>query len=790
MKFNESWLNELIDPGLKSDALGDCLTMAGLELESLETAAPLFNAVVVGVIDNIEAHPDADKLRVCQVSIGENSSVQVVCGAANARQGLRVALAQVGTELPQGMKIRKAKLRGVESSGMLCSAAELGLSESSDGILELADNAPIGADLRQYLDLDDLIYEVDLTPNRADCLSVTGIARELAVLTGRPLKKAQLEPVNATINDQFPVRIEGYESCPKYAGRVVRGVSATALTPPWMQERLRRCGIRSLGSLVDITNYVMLELGQPMHAFDLHKLKGGIVVRKALSDESLILLDGVEVALDDQTLVIADQDNVLALAGVMGGSYSAVSDETVDIFLESAFFRPEVIAGKARSYGLHTESSHRFERGVDFRLQATAIERATRLILDICGGQPGPVSELSSEESLPQLSPVALRRTQIERILGVSLRDTKIVNILSGLGCELSSSESGWSVVPPSYRFDLQIEVDLIEELARVYGYDNIPAHSRSWAPVIEAEPEATVSLQKIKSEFVDLGYQEVITYSFVDAKTEGLLNPGYQAMILENPISSELSTMRTTLWGGMLQAVSHNLRRQQSRVRIFETGLVFIPGESGLEQRQRIAGAVMGSVLPEQWASPSRDVDFFDIKGDLQSLLDMRGLDYQWASGRHAALHPGQTAEIFCNGQSVGWVGSLHPELQQKLDVSKRVFLFEFDIATMMQAELPAFRALSRFPAVRRDLALLVDESVSYGQISSSIEVLELEILSEYQIFDVYQGEGLVSGRKSLALGLILQELSRTLEEDEVERTVSLILKKLKADVGASLRT
>jgi phenylalanyl-tRNA synthetase beta chain len=789
MKFNESWLNEFIDPGLRSGALGDCLTMAGLELESLETAAPLFNAVAVGVIDNIEAHPDADKLRVCQVSTGENSYVQVVCGAANARQGLKVALAQVGAELPQGMKIRKAKLRGVESSGMLCSAAELGLSESSDGILELAENAPVGADLRQYLDLDDLIYEVDLTPNRADCLSVTGIARELAVLTEQPLKEYQLEPVSATINDQFPVRIEDYESCPKYAGRVVRGVSATALTPQWMQERLRRCGIRSLGPLVDITNYVMLELGQPMHAFDLHKLKGGIVVRKALVDESLVLLDGVEVTLDDQTLVIADQDNALALAGVMGGSDSAVSDETVDLFLESAFFKPEVIAGKARSYGLHTESSHRFERGVDFRLQATAIERATRLILDICGGQPGPVSELSSEESLPQLSPIALRRTQVERVLGVSLGDSKIVNILSGLGCELSSSESGWSVVPPSYRFDLRIEVDLIEELARVYGYDNIPAHSRSWAPVIEAEPEATVSLQRIKSEFVDLGYQEVITYSFVDAKTEGLLNPDHQAMTLENPISSELSTMRTTLWGGLLQAVSHNLRRQQSRVRIFETGLVFIPGESGLEQRQRIAGAVMGSVLPEQWASPSRDVDFFDIKGDLQSLLDRRGLDYRWASGRHAALHPGQTAEIFCKGQSVGWVGSLHPELQQKLDVCKRVFLFEFDIATMTQGELPAFRALSRFPAVRRDLALLVDESVSYGQISSSIEGLELAILSEYQIFDVYQGEGLVSGRKSLALGLILQELSRTLEEEEVERTVSLILKKLKADVGASLR-
>jgi phenylalanyl-tRNA synthetase beta chain len=790
MKFNESWLREYIEPGLNSEALGECLTMGGWELDSLKTAAPPFTAVVVAVIETIKPHPDADKLRVCRVSTGEQSYVQVVCGAANAREGLKVALAQVGAELPQGMKIRKAKLRGVESSGMLCSAAELGLAESSEGIMELAADAPVGVDVREYLDLDDLVYEVDLTPNRADCLSVIGIARELAVLTGEPLKSNPIKPVSATIKDLFPVRIEDAVSCPTYAGRVIRGVLSTALTPLWMQERLRRCGIRSLSPIVDISNYVMLELGQPMHAFDLDKLDSEIIVRKAVKDESVALLDGKDITLDDQTLVIADREKVLALAGVMGGSESAVDSSTVDIFLESAFFKAEVIAGKARAYGLHTESSHRFERGVDFKFQQAAIERATGLILDICGGEPGSVTDIKSEENLPRIFPIEFRREQVSHILGISLEDAEIEHIFNGLGCELSPVESGWVVVPPSYRFDLRIEVDLLEELARVFGYANIPARSRSWTPVIEAEPEAVTGIAQIKSRLVDSDYQEVITYSFVDAETEALLNPAYQAITLANPISSELSTMRTTLWGGLLQAVGHNQRRQQQRVRIFETGLVFLPLESGLEQRQRIAGAVTGNVLPEQWASSSREVDFFDLKGDIQMLLDSTGLDYKWNPGTHQALHPGQAAEVSCEGRLVGWVGCLHPELQKQLSVDTKVFLFELDMLTLTRGELPRFHALSRFPTVRRDLALMVDEHVSYGAISSSIESLHLDLVSEYQVFDVYQGDGLVSGRKSLALGLILQDLSRTLEDDEVEATVALILKKLKADVGASLRT
>jgi phenylalanyl-tRNA synthetase beta chain len=790
MKFNESWLKEYIDPGLDSTALGDCLTMGGLELDSLESAAPPFISVVVATIVSIQPHPDADKLRICQVSSGRGGTVQVVCGAANAREGLMVALAQVGAKLPQDMIIRKAKLRGIESSGMLCSATELGLAESSDGILELPDDAPNGVDLRQYLDLDDLVYEIDLTPNRADCLSVYGVARELAVLTEASLEQDPIVPVAAELTDVFPVKILDAASCPRYVGRVIRGVCATAETPWWMRERLRRCGIRSLGALVDITNYVMLELGQPMHAFDLDKLKEEVVVRRAAKNESLVLLDGAEIFLDDQTLVIADQEKPLALAGVMGGNDSAVTDTTKDVFLESAFFRPEMIAGKARSYGLHTESSHRFERGVDFNLQAQAVEKATRLILDICGGQPGSTTEVCSDEDLPHISPISLRPAQVMRILGVSFEASEIEKILTGLGCDLLPTKNGWAVTPPSYRFDLRIEVDLIEELARVHGYNNISARSRSWAPVIKPEPESTVSITKIKSKFVDLGYQEVITYSFIDAKTEALLSPSYSAMTLENPISSELSTMRTTLWGGLLQTINHNHRRQQSRVKIFEVGLVFIPTDSGLEQRQRIAGAATGSVLPEQWGEPSRDVDFFDVKGDIQYMLGDQASGYRWVSDVHPALHPGQAAKVSFQNQLIGWMGSLHPELQQKLDVDKRVILFEFDSSALMQASLPMFQPLGRFPVVRRDLALLVDKSVSYGEISSSIESLDLDIVSEHGIFDVYQGKTLVSGRKSLALGLILQDLSRTLEENEVDHAVSLILKKLKADVGASLRT
>ncbi len=791
MKVNESWLREWVDPPLSVEAIGARLTMAGLELDGISPAAPSFEGVVVARIAEIAPHPDADKLRVCQVDAGEGQRVQVVCGAANAARGMTVALATVGAVLPGGMKIRKAKLRGVESLGMLCSAAELGLEESSSGIMALPQSAPLGEDLRRYLELDDAVLEIDITPNRADCFSVTGVARDLAVATDSPFDPPQVEPVAAACDDALTIHIDAPEACPHYAGRIIRDVDVVAETPLWMRERLRRCGIRSLGPIVDVTNYVMLELGQPMHAFDLSKLEGGIVVRFARSGEKLGLLDGNEVELDNATLVIADQSSALALAGVMGGEASAVSAQTRDIFLESAFFQPTVIAGKARQYGLHTESSHRFERGVDFRLQEKAIERATGLIVSICGGRPGPVTIDRHDVQLPQRAAIDLRRGRIPKVLGIEMEDAAVERIFTGLGCTIEPVEAGWTVLPPSFRFDLQIEVDLIEELARIYGYDRIPAQSRSAVTAIEARSETAVPLSVLKRQLNHLGYQEAITYSFVDASLEAQLNPGHQPLSLLNPISSDLAVMRSTLWGGLLKTVGHNQRRQQNRVRVFESGLVFQLQGDELAQVEHIGGAAYGDVWPEQWAQAPRKHDFFDTKGDVETLLRIASIQsrVEWRPADHPALHPGQSAELFLDDRSIGHVGALHPNLQQKLGFDQPVFLFELQLEPLRQRDLPHFEPLPRYPSVRRDLALVVDENVSYAQLVASIEALELEVIRNYRVFDVYQGKGVASGRKSLALSLILQDFSSTLSEEEVERVVTLVIERLNADVGATLR-
>ncbi len=791
MKINESWLREMVDPDLDAKALGDLLTMAGLELDGMGPSAPPFSGVVVAQIAEIAQHPDADKLRICQVDTGSGELTQVICGAANARKGLKVAMATVGAVLPGDFRIKKAKLRGVESFGMLCSAAELGLAESADGIMELPEDAPLGADLREWLDLDDTVFDIDLTPNRADCLSVQGIAREVAVLTGALLKLPEVENVDPASDAALPVEITASSACPRYAGRVVRGIDPTAQTPIWMQEKLRRCGIRSLSPVVDVTNYVMLELGQPMHAFDLAKLDGGIRVRQAETGERLELLDGKTVELDADTLVIADHRQALALAGVMGGSGSAVDDDTRDIFLESAFFTPEQIAGKARKYGLHTESSHRFERGVDFALQRRALEWATALIVEICGGEPGPVTEAVSEADLPALPAISLRRERPSRMLGIALDDAWIETVLRGLGCEVEADATGWRVTPPSYRFDLRIEEDLIEELARVHGYNNIPSHSRSWSPEVKPIAEAEVPMSLVRQRLVDLGYQEVITYSFIDEKTEQAIDPRVEALALANPISSELAVMRTSLWGGLLQVVRYNLRRQQPSVRIFETGLVFVPKSSGLSQVPRLAGAITATAYAEQWGLPQRKPDFYDIKGDVENLLQLCHLDGKvvWHPGEHPALHPGQCASVRLDGREIGLVGALHPALQDSFGIDEPVFLFDFDREALRRRELPVFEPLSRYPAMRRDLAIVVDENVSFAEISQSIEALALDIVSDFEVFDVYKGEGVASGRKSIALSLILQDLSRTLEDEDVERAVTMVLQKLESDVGASLR-
>lgn len=791
MKFNESWLKEYVETGLDAEAIGARLTLAGLELDGVEPAAEVFSGVVVARIESLEPHPDAEKLRVCRVNDGERTDLQVICGAANVYEGMVTALATVGAELPGGMKIKKAKLRGVESFGMLCSASELGMAESSDGIMELSNDAPVGTSIRDYLDLDDQILEIDLTPNRADCFSLRGVAREMSVLTGADVTGFDVAAVQPVIDDRFPVTLSAGEACPRYVGRVVKGVDLSAATPVWMSERLRRAGIRSLHPVVDVTNYVMLELGQPMHAFDLDKLVGGIDVRMASDKEKVTLLDGKELELSAGSLVIADANGAHALAGVMGGEDAAVSDSTQDIFLESAFFSPLAIAGRARAYGLHTESSHRFERGVDFDLQKTAIERATALIIEIAGGQAGPVSEVVSEADLPSLPTIQLRQDQIERRLGVSFDNETVQEILQGLGCEVSTSDSGWAVVPPSYRFDLRIEVDLIEELARVYGYDRIPSTARSWAPVIEKAEESALSLNVVKQSLVDNGYQEVITYSFVDPASEKLLNPGHKGLKLANPISADLSVMRSSLWPGLLKVASHNQRRQQLRIRIFETGLVFQQTSEGLQQPTHIAGALSGPLDVENWLAPARNADFFDMKADLEQLFEKAGIkeDVEWEAGTNPALHPGQCARLSYQGRDIGWCGALHPNLKDSLDLESDVYLYEVDLESLKTRPVPAFSELSRFPSLRRDLALLVDENVSYGKIRAAVDSLDLAIIKETHIFDVYQGEGVATGLKSIALGLILQDFSRTLEDADVEQIIERVLAKLADEVGASLR-
>ena len=795
MKINESWLRELANPAMSVEAMGAALTMAGLELDGIEPAAAPFSGVVVAKIESLAAHPDADKLRVCQVNVGDSDLRQVVCGAANAAAGMIVALAEVGAELPGEMKIRKAKLRGVESYGMLCSASELGLAESSSGIMSLPESATIGLNLRAYLDLDDQVLDIDLTPNRADCFSVTGVARELAIIGDLRFRATEIPPIPAETNDQFPISVAAAKACPVYAGRIITGINFDAETPVWMAERLRRCGIRSLNPIVDITNYVMLEIGQPMHAFDLAKLDSQIVVRFAESGEQLTLLDGNEITLNPDALVIADQSGALALAGIMGGESSAVNSETTEIFLESAFFPPTMIAGKARQYGLHTESSLRFERGVDFTLQQDAIERATGLILDVCGGQAGPATTIRNDEALPEISTITLHRDRVEQVLGIRVEDAVISKMLVGLGCETMLLDDTWHVMPPPFRFDLTLEVDLIEEVARLYGYDNIPAKSRSWAPVIEARPETQVSVGRLKARLNELGYQEVITYSFVDASIEKAIHPQMGALALANPISADLAVMRTTLWGGLLQTVRYNQRRQQNRVRIFESGLVFIPGADSsdraeLDQKAVCSGAISGDLLPEQWGLAARKGDFFDIKGDVESLLQLASLQQvEWRSCNHQALHPGQAAELFLDGQSIGTVGALHPGLQNQLKLDFPVFLFELSLAALEQRKLAQFKVLPKYPSVRRDLALLVDVNVTYSQLSQSIDAIGSKLIREYEIFDVYTGKGVTAGRKSLALSLILQDFSSTLSEDEVDREMAEVMESLQTDIGATLR-
>ncbi len=790
MKFSEKWVREWVDPPVSTEALAEQLTMAGLEVDSIEPAAADFDNVVVGEVARVEPHPQADRLRVCQVNVGAAEPLSIVCGAPNVRQGMRVPTAMIGARLP-GIKIKKSKLRGVESHGMLCSATELGLAESAEGLLPLPAEAPVGVSVRDYLGLDDHIIEVDFTPNRGDCLSVLGIAREIGVINRCAVKSPDVAPAEAMLSDTFPVELQAPADCPRYLGRVVKGVDPKAETPLWMRERLRRSGIRSLGPLVDVTNYVLLELGQPMHAFDLAKLNGGVVVRRAVAGEKLTLLDGKSITLQDDMLVIADHNAPVALAGIMGGEDSAMGDETCDIFLESAFFTPEVVRGRGRRFALQTDSSYRFERGVDPEQQRRAMERATALVLEIAGGQAGPVIEVADAAHLPVRQPITLRRERIARVLGVSVDDAQVEDILTRLGMAVEPQAQGWHVTSPAYRFDIAIEADLIEEIGRIFGYDQVPGEMPQGCLTMAARPEALTEQAQLRQTLVQRGYNEAITYSFVDPDTQRVLDPDNPPLILANPISSEMSAMRTTLWCGLLKAVAHNLNRQQHRVRLFETGLRFVQTADGLRQQGMVAGVAAGNAWPEQWGAPARAVDFFDIKGDVEALLGLTGCagDFIFSPAKHAALHPGQSALISREGQEVGWLGALHPEVIDNLGLVPGTFVFELILERMALGVVPQFQGLSKFPSIRRDLAIVVDDEISAQTVCESVQNAAGGLLKDVHLFDVYRGKGIAEGKKSLALGITLQDYKRTLTDEEVEDVVERVMTALTDQIGASLR-
>ncbi|CAO3308663.1 MULTISPECIES: phenylalanine--tRNA ligase subunit beta [unclassified Pseudomonas] len=792
MKFSEQWLRGWVNPQVSRDELVARLSMAGLEVDSVTPAAGQFSGIVVGEILATEQHPDADKLRVCQVSSGQET-FQVVCGAPNARPGIKIPFAMIGAELPGDFKIKKAKLRGVESFGMLCSAAELQISEENDGLLELAADAPVGEDIRKYLSLDDASIEIGLTPNRGDCLSIAGLARDVSALYDTPVTRPVVPAVAAAHDEVRPVEVSAPAACPRYLGRVIRNVDLSKPTPLWMVERLRRSDVRSIDAAVDITNYVMLELGQPMHAFDLAEINGGIRVRMAEEGEKLVLLDGQEVALRADTLVIADHTRALAIAGVMGGEHSGVNTEkTRDLFLESAFFEPISVAGKARSYGLHTDASHRYERGVDSQLAREAMERATQLLLDIVGGEAGPVVEAVSEQHLPQVAPVTLRAERITQMLGMEMDPAQVEQLLNAL--ELTTTKSGegqWTVSVPSHRFDISLEVDLIEELARLYGYNNLPVRYPQARLAPQGKPETRGDLPTLRRLLVARGYQEAITYSFIDPKLFELFSPGVEPLLLANPISSDMAAMRASLWPGLVKALQHNLNRQQDRVRLFESGLRFVGQLGDLQQQPMIAGVITGSRLPEGWANGRDGVDFFDVKADVEALLGYSGAlsDFTFSAGKHPALHPGQTAAIERDGKLVGYLGAIHPELAKALGLDRPVFLFELVLGDVVEGRLPKFSELSKFPETRRDLALIAGRDVASSAVLELIRDNAGEWLTDLRLFDVYQGKGIDPDRKSLAVGLTWQHPSRTLNDDEVNTTLQNILTSLEQRLNTTLR-
>ncbi len=809
MKFSENWLREWVNPPADTETLADQLTFLGLEVDEVVSAQPDFKKVVIARIDKIRPHPDAKKLQICDVDCGMSDLVQVVCGAPNARLGLVTAFVMVGGTMPSGMQIKAAKLRGEDSSGMLCSAAELRLSESNEGIMELPESAPVGDSLSSFLELNDNIIAIELTPDRGDCLSIRGIARDLCAKNDVSMLLHEITNIAPQHKEEWLVRVEPGSSCVRYCSRVIRDVDLTRPSPVWLTERLRRAGVRAINPAVDVTNYVMLELGQPMHAFDLDKVQGNIQVREAGEGEALELLDGRTVKLTGDTTVIADDSGAIGIAGIMGGASTAVDEQSTNILFESALFLPERTIGKPRQYGCHTESSQRFERGVDPKLQKDAIEYATGMLLNLSGGLPGTVSDWQDSHNLPLGSPVLLRRSRLHRIIGVKPEPANVERILKRLGVSVESQGDDWVVMPPSHRYDLRIEEDFIEEVARVNGFDSLPRTSPGHSPVFLDVKETAVPLIAIKQHLVNRGYQEVVTYSFVDAEQQNTLRPDLAALPLANPISTDLAVMRTTLLGGLLDTQRRNQSRQLNEMRIFESGLRFLQASNtvadsmldanfhddlqighGLIQQTMLAGLAVGSRQPEGWASDANEVDFFDIKADLEALIrSANGSAVTFGECTLDTLHPGQRSCVLSNGVPVGYIGRLNPGLLRELDLNHAPVVFEVALKTLQTALLPAIKPVSKYPNVRRDLALVVNSELPWVTLEACIKQAAPTIVQSVRAFDVYEGDNVDTGKKSVAIGLILQDFSRTLEEQEVEAAVDAIMLAVTTKLGAELR-
>jgi phenylalanyl-tRNA synthetase beta chain len=806
MKFSENWLRTFVNPALSSAELSHLLTMAGLEVEGMDAVAPAFNNVVVAQVLEVVKHPNADRLNVCQVNVGEAQPLTIVCGASNVAVGVKVPCARIGAVLPGDFNIKQAKVRSIESFGMLCSAKELGLAETSDGLWLLPDDAPVGATIREYLELDDHVFTLKLTPNRSDCSSLFGIAREVSALTASPCNPLAIAPHKATLSEQMKVKVEDATACPLYCGRLIRGVNAAVSTPIWMQRRLERSGLRSINAVVDITNYVMLEMGQPMHAFDANKLSGGITVRRANKGESLILLNEQTVQLDAEVLVIADDTRVLAIAGIMGGQGSGVETSTTDVFLESAFFHSDAIAGKARRFGLATDSSFRFERGVDYAATQQAMERATQLLVEICGGNVGAVSEVRG--TLPVRVSIGLRRSRVARVLGIELSNEQIATLLKRLQFDfmaaplpnpppqtgeginvkgnLQSLGDDYLVTPPSFRFDMSIEADLIEELARLYGYDNIPAIAPKTSLTMLPYSESQRPMSRIQQTLVSRDYQEIVSLAFLDEQVERDLCGNQNPLKLQNPIASNLAVMRSSLIGGLVEALRFNLNRKQARVRLFEVGACFAKINENYVQTQRLSGLAYGANSPEQWGVAAKSIDFFDIKADVEALF--APLTLRCVTATHSALHPGRCAQLYLGDKQVGWLGELHPQWQQQYDLPLAPIWFEVELDALLQSSVPYSQEVAKFLPVRRDLAVLVDDAVTVQTLLDAMQKLSAPYVQEIVLFDVYRGKGVEENKKSLAFRVLLQDTEKTLTESAIDASMQLLIEILQKN-GAQLR-